>query len=324
MQNKFELFFKLTSDAQFEVARHLPTGIVLNYALVSKQHSTLFAPILNTRKFLHYVARGEHKIVEKMLDKTIELISEKGVVTDCSGRTFENISAFEYTLWAKDKPMWTVMLSCIPQNEKKHKIISILLSQYKNVKEKGVTYVLNGKRCTEHHYDFAIIKELQTQVDLLNQPKVNWDEADKQWNEGVGGAQKDFPMHVVYEYCSNRPFDPLPDFKQQPKLPLSKQFYNYATGAGEKENWFAAGSKLGVEFAIVKGPFVGGGRAAARRVGAAARRVGAVRMATGRDLVAMKALCEVRTNDFINLEQQLESLLEEQMEIDNQPDAPQT
>ncbi len=76
-------------------------------------------PIFNTGKFLHDGTRGDYGAVKAMLTDTIELIYEQGSVTDCSGRTFEKISLFEYTLWAKDKPMWTVMLDCIPQNEKR-------------------------------------------------------------------------------------------------------------------------------------------------------------------------------------------------------------
>lgn len=34
-------------------------------------------------------------------------------VTDCSCRTFFEISCFEYALWAFDKHMWTLMLECI-------------------------------------------------------------------------------------------------------------------------------------------------------------------------------------------------------------------
>ncbi len=189
-----------------------------------------------------------------MLTDTIELIYEQGSVTDCSGRTFEKISLFEYTLWAKDKPMWTVMLECIPQNEKRSQVIARLQSQYKNLVTHGVTYYLNGERFTEHHFDFenTIIKELQTQVNFKG-PNVNRDEADEQWIKGVGGAQKLLPMHVVYEYCSKRPFHPLPDFTQPPALPASKEFYNFEADEDGEEDWFAVDSKLGVDFAILKG-----------------------------------------------------------------------
>ncbi len=122
----------------------------------------------------------------------------------------------------------------------------------------GVTYRLNGKAITETHFDFnnTIIKELQTQVDSINEPGAkNWETIDKQWREGVGAAQKRLPMHVVDEYCSNEPFYPVPKFISQPNS--SKQFYNWTTG--KDENWFNGVSKLSVDFAIYKGPVAVGG-----------------------------------------------------------------
>jgi hypothetical protein len=305
MQNKLELesFLNLPSeDGKFEIARRLPTPDVLNYAGLSKHYSSLFTPILNTRQFLHYGVRGDYTKVKAMLEKEIELIYEQGLLTDYGGHTFKNISLFEYTLWAKDKFLWEAMLECIPQNEKRQKIIEKCLAQYKNLKENGVTYCFKGKYFTEPHFDFdnTIIKELQAYVDLVNQDNVDWNKADEQWQKGVGGAQSRFPIHVVYEYCSDRPFDPLPDFKEQPKT-LSKQFYNWLTS--KYESWFSLGSKLGGDFAIIKA-----GRGL--RCGGGGARVGAPR-----DLNAMKALCKARTEDFNNLEAQLEELLS----IDNHP-----
>ncbi len=316
IQNKSEVesfLFQLRPDEQVAVADHLPTSDVLNYALISKRYLTLFTPIINTRKFLHYGTRGEYGVVKAMLTDTIELIYEQGSVTDCSGRTFEKISLFEYTLWAKDKPMWTVMFECIPQNEKRSQVIARLQSQYKNLITNGVTYRLNGERFTEHHFDFenTIIKALQTQVNF-DGPDVNWAEAHEQWRKGVGGAQKLFPMHVVYEYCSIRPFSPLLDFTQQLALPASKQIYNFKTE--KNENWFAVDSKLGVDFAILKDAAAAAGGGGVSRYAVEGARAAV-------DLDAMKALCKARTNDFINLESQLEALAV----VDEEPKpAPQT
>ncbi|HHP1228858.1 TPA: F-box protein, partial [Legionella pneumophila] len=175
-----------------------------------------------------------------------------------------------------------------------------LIAQYNKVNKEGVTYRLNGKTITEKHFDFknTIIKELKTQVDSINAPGArNWDAIDKQWREGVGGAQKLLPMHVVYEYCSNEPFYRVPKFTSQPKS--SKQFFNWVTE--KDENWFGVDSKLGSELAIFK--VFSGGCASSSRYGGASTL----------DLVALKALCEVRTKDFIDLKSQLE----EQASLDN-------
>ena len=185
------------------------------------------------------------------------------------------------------------------QNEEGRKVFARLIAQYNKVNTDGVTYKLNGETITEQHFDFknTIIKELQTQVDSINAPGTkNWDAIDKQWREGVGGAQNLFPMHVVYEYCSNEPFYPVPKFTSQPKS--SKQFYNLETE--KDENWFNADSKLSVDFAIYK-PDADAAAAAGWR------------LSGGGAVVAVTALCKVRTNDFIDLKSQLE----EQMTLDN-------
>ncbi|HGC5939889.1 TPA: F-box protein [Legionella pneumophila] len=273
MENKFEFLGQSPQDMGTETASHLPTTDLIRLSMTSKGHRAFFTPILEERKvlqkFLHHVVRGEHDAVKEILKKDINLIFKKDQVTDCSGRTFHFISGFEYALWALDKHMWIMMLDCIPKNEDSKKVWAKLCSQYDHVETKGVTYKLNGAPITEKHFDFenTIIKELQTQVNSINAPgNKNWDAIDKQWREGVGSAQNLFPMHVVYEYCSDEPFYPVPKFTSQPKS--SKQFYNWITG--KNENWFSIDSKLSVDFAIYKGPRArraGGGGTAGGRAG---------------------------------------------------------
>lgn len=266
-----------------------------------QNQKSLFQPKSDVSLLLHHVTRGNHNEVEQMLKKDSTLLTQRGNITDCSGRTFSNISGFEYALWALDKHMWARILDCLPRDEEGGEIKAALHIQYKGIKERGISYLLNGIQITEKHFDFnnTIIKELQTQVDSINAPGTkNWDAIDKQWREGVGGAQNLFPMHVVYEYCSDEPFYPVPKFTSQPKS--SKQFYNWATE--KDENWFNAGSKLSLDLAIYKVAWGGECRASGRSwVGCPG------------DLDAMKALCKVRTNDFIALKSQLE----DQMTLDN-------
>ncbi|HCU5990639.1 TPA: F-box protein [Legionella pneumophila] len=305
MKSKFEYFgFKFLGQLPKELgsitASHLSTPDLIRHSKVSKGHRAYFVPILEERKvlqkFLHHVVRGEHDAWKEMLKKEIHLMYKKDQVTDRSGRTFSFISAFEYALWALDKHTWTMMLDCLPKTEEGKKVLEELIAQYDKVNMKGVTYRLNGKTTTEKHFDFnnTIIKELRTQVDSINADgEKDWGAIDKQWREGVGGAQKRLPMHIVDEYCSNEPFYPVPKFTSQPKS--SKQFYNWTTN--KDEDWFSVDSKLGSEVAIYKG---------ALAHGAAARRRLRMWWFAGRDLDAMTALCEARTLDLINLKSQLE------------------
>ncbi|MGQ3887526.1 F-box protein [Legionella sp. CNM-1927-20] len=307
MKDKFE-FNKLNSNLQIETAQSLSTPDLVNLSMTSPYHLALFKPMIDVRKLLHYVTRGEHEAVAAILKKDMSLIFKRGKVTDCSGRTFDNISSLEYALWALDKHMWAVMISCIPQNEEGKKVFASLIAQYNKICTEGVTYKLNGETVTEKHFDFenTIIKELQTQVDSINAPGAkNWDAIDKQWREGVGGAQKLLPMHVVYEYCSNEPFHPVPKFTSQPKS--SKQFNNWTTK--KDENWFDVESKLGSGFAIYKGAREDGPAGTAKGYGAAIYH----RVMRETDLAALMALYVARTKDFINLKSQLEK----QMTLDN-------
>ncbi|KTC66329.1 SidC homolog (plasmid) [Legionella adelaidensis] len=316
MQDKFEMFDELPEDVKIETTQSLSNRDLVNLAKTSKYHLALFKPVMDARKILHkllhHVTRGEHDEVKAMLKQDISLIFKRGIIVkDCSGREFENISGFEYALWALDKHMWAAMIGCIPSNEEGRKVFSQLIAQYNKVNTEGVTYKLNGKTITEQHFDFenTIIKELQTQVDSINAPGVkNWEAIDKQWREGAGGAQKKLPMHIVFAYCSNEPFSPVPKFTAQPKS-SKQQFYNWTTK--KDENWFSIDSKLSADLAIFKG---GRFRAeASEATGRVQWFPGVLAGALPLDLVAMKALCEVRTNDFIALKSQLE----DQMTLDN-------
>ncbi|AMP88263.1 hypothetical protein [Legionella pneumophila] len=300
MKNKFELFDELPQELQIETTPSLSNRELVNLAQTSKYHLALFKPMIDVHKLLYHVTHGEHEAVKVMLEGDMSLIYKRGKVTDCSGRVFDNISAFEYALWALDKHMWAKMIACIPHNEEGRKVFAKLIAQYNKVNTDGVTYRLNGKTITEQHFDFknTLIKELQTQVNSLNAPGIqDWDAIDKQWREGVGGAQKLLPMHVVYEYCSNEPFYPVPKFTSQPKS--LKKFYNSTTK--KAEDWFSADSKLGSEFAVYRG---GASHWAS---------VMSSSLGSPDDLVAVKTLYEVRTQDFIDLKSQLE----EQMSLDN-------
>jgi hypothetical protein len=271
-------------------------------ATTSKKNWTLFKPVVDIRKLLHHVARSEHDAVQSMLKNDINLIFKRGLLTDCSGRIFNDISAFEYALWALDKHMWTSMLECVPKDEEGKKVLETLSAQYDRIEKRGITYKLEIK-ITESHFDFnTIIKALNTHGNLLNAtgPK-DWAAIDTHWREDVGSAQKLLPMHVVNEYCSGEPFYPrIPKFTSLPKS--SKQLYNTITKT--KENWFNVDSRMAVDFAIFKG-----------ELPLAAGAISGEREQCPRDSNALRALYEVRRNDLIDLK----SLLAEEIWIYNQP-----
>lgn len=300
MNDKFD---KLQKDT---TAQFLSTHELINLTQTSKKLHSLFSPRVNEKKLLHqlliHVVRAEYSAVAALLQTHIHLLLQQGSVTDCSGRKFNAISPFAYSLWALDKPMWTIMLQGLSKEQNNALLIEQLLSILETLNTEGITYTYCGKQITEAHFNFAetLIKELQKQVNAANAPAPRWHFIDKQWIKGVGGAQKLLPMHVVYEYCARDRFDPLPDFKA-PVLPIRK-FYNWYSK--KEEDWFNKDTKLGLEFALYKGNSV-------NKVNVG---FGACTLHVDIDLVAMKELVRVRLHDYSLLKTQLEN----QLSIDTQ------
>ncbi|WP_258956611.1 F-box protein [Legionella sainthelensi] len=301
----------LTPDSlnlvQFHLApsQNLSTSDWVNLSMISNKHRTLFKPLVDVYQLLHYAVRSQYSEVKKLLKKDINLMLKRERVVDLSGREFQSISGFEYALWALDKHMWTMMLECMPKDEEGKKVLAELLFQYDKVCTEGVTYSLDGKTITENHFDFqgTIIKELQIQYDSLHSPQLDWDAINQQWIKGVGGAQRKLPMHVVYEYCSTDfLFNPPPKFTFRPQS--SMKLYNHRTS--KYEDWFSIDSKLGIDFTAHKGENHYGAIAA----------FGAVDGHT--ELDAMKALYEIRINEFFEFKSQATAYLE----YDNQLVAP--
>ncbi|CDZ76598.1 hypothetical protein BN59_00872 [Legionella massiliensis] len=307
MHLKTELFSSLAPDTRQEIKKKISITDLVNLASTSTQNWSLFQPMLEVDRFLQAVVNSDHETVKKLLEKNSNLLIKRGSVTDGTGRTFADISGFEYALWALDKHLWTKMLDCLAQNEGSKAIFSELDRQYKQVQEKGVHYQLNGEEFIEKHFDFenTIIDALDTQINRSNARLVNWEELDLLWRTKVGGAQKLLPMHVVYEYCSDTPFEPRHKFSTQPNA--SKQFYNWISH--ENENWFSTLSKLGSDYAIYKGAQL------------AAVRSGVIRDAAtwsnwvSIDLSAMESLYEARLDDL----DILKSWLQEQLTANNLP-----
>jgi len=304
--------YTIHSLPNYAQAELLATADLTRLVQSSNHSRALFQPILKDRKLLHHVTRCDYESVTAMLNTDIHLLHKKIIGTDCSGRTFERISPFQYALWALDKHMWTIMLDMVLQNEKKTELLDTLLAQYRQVQQIGVTYRHNGQPITESHFDFenTIINELQKQVDYrIPVGNKNWKEIDKHFVEGVGAAQRKLPVHVVIQMCSpDVSFLHVPKFISRPQP--SVQFYNYqheekaeeeifSDETKANENWYSCNSQLGVTFAISKGTSPEPPVAI----------TGSRSDASSYDLAALKALNEIRTKEFANLETLLEQPL---------------
>ncbi|WP_207385702.1 hypothetical protein, partial [Legionella israelensis] len=294
-----------------EIAGNLSSRDLAAFSQSSTNHYRLFQPILNARKFVHLVARGEENAAKAMLKTDINLLLKKECVTDYSGRTFEKVSAFQYALWAMDSHMWQMMLECLQEaanegnDDLAEEIRTALLAQYQEVQDKGLHYTLNDKDRTrvegEHHFNFQpLLGALATYVQHFSQWKRP--QREEHWCRKVGGAQRLIPAHVAQEYCrSDRQLDKSRSFKED-DFPRELEFFNKISK--KIEPWFplSKGHGLGINFAIFNVVLT---RKGAVPKGAVtipeAGKNGVVRHMARHNLTALSTLCEVRTQEVAEL-----------------------
>ena len=254
--------------------------------ICSKEQHRLFQPDLDGLKLLRFVVRGKQEKANGLLYKHPELLLKRGTITDYSGRTFKNITAYEYAYWALDTHMCRMLERHMDANT-----ATIMHQRCLDIDKNGLTYEQRGV-VIEHsrHFDLTPLKSaLQDYVvgyDNWSRTR-NWPEGVAAWM-AVGMAQRDVPVHVANEYCrSDRSFHPRPAFNEE-TLPRNLTFYNDNTG--RVVSWFplvvSASSGLGVDCALKR--WCG----SAPMVGPRHSRVVAV------DLAAVSHLDEVRTIDL--------------------------
>lgn len=294
----------LPTEMWFKVTNKLPKMDLFNFYRTSKEQKELLQYELDKATFLDFVVRGEYDSVRAALKRNIRLLFYRNEVTDCSGRTFFEISGFEYALWAFDKHMWTLILECIPANEEGKEILGILLMQYNRLREQGVSYRLNGHMITgESHFDLesTLIHQLQLQVSYYLRTggfPGEWESSNrinKLFVKGVGGAQKLLPMCIAKAYCSSEPFSQTPAFDE--RVDSKPKFYCYF----KKEEylyWYGKDSELGSNVAICKG-FKN--RAECFRAGTPIAKAKLLEM----DLAAMETFLALRTKELHDLGVQL-------------------
>ena len=174
-----------------------------------KRRKTEF-PINSAQLLSLLTAHGCEATIEQLLylqpHTFFHLLTVRCDVTDYSGRTFRNISAFQYALWAMDSQMWDMMLLSLQEAfnadyREADWIRQELERQYDEVLELGVNYTLNGQITQgERHFDFEpLIDALNTYIREYNR----WSIAERQtyWCSVVGAAQRLVPVHVAQHYC---------------------------------------------------------------------------------------------------------------------------
>ena len=149
-------------------------------------------------KFLSYVGYGCQAEAEEMLKINLRLVLASGKLVDCAKRTFENITGFQYAVWALDWRMWE------------------MLRQY--MSEEVIKEQLTGLWCgewTKYHgfmvSQYNLISALKSYISYCNQ----WDYQQREiyWCQTIGGVQSTLPAHIIHEYCrKDRAFFPCPEF----------------------------------------------------------------------------------------------------------------
>lgn len=185
---------------------------------------------------LKNVARGEQDIAETICCRSSALLLAKGKLIDYSGRVFNNITAFQYALWALDRHMWRMILKYLPRSE--------ALKQFNELKSYS----------TEHgkHFDFLpLITALTCYID--NYLLMSIDLATEIWCKYVGREQRDVPAHVAQFFCS-------PNFSKYLKGKLQEDTFQrtlviYDWSARYYRLWFPLSddNRLGHDYAIVRG-----------------------------------------------------------------------
>ena len=152
--------------------------------------------------FLEHVVKGEQRQAEGMLKKYPQLAMAQGSVTDHAGRTFNDITGFQYAVWALDWHMWSMIREYLPLEAARSQAKGFTTGRW--VEEHGV--------CASWQNLLDAYEFYLANYEILFKAS-KWTELNKLWLIKIGGGQKALPMHVFHEYCHpGQSFDPVPDF----------------------------------------------------------------------------------------------------------------
>ena len=231
---------------------------------------------------LELVVKGKQNEAEAMIiEQKHALVQVSGSVTDPSGRKFTVITPFKYAVWSGDWGMSEMILKYLPPE--------IALFQFNELDEKG----------TEHGLRFKIdplINALQTYVDKAEAWQYN-KYAINHWTKGVGDNQRLLPISIVNRYCQpGIPFDPCPNFEE-----ISTSRVD-TVKIGTVGYWYTAKLSDGMWAGFYRGTL---------KDGAAGCKSVAVKNGEGppsKDIIALRKLWEVRSNQFKSLKPELQEV----------------
>lgn len=201
---------------------------------------------------LSLVSQGNQTDAERLISLFPLLLTKRGRIEDYSGRIFENITAFEYALWALDvRHMSIMMVKALPKNKQGDAIRIDLLDQFEKHKKEGISYRLNNKDYSEKHFNF---EPFLSRLEIYQANFKQWprEQRNNYFCTEIGYEQTLFPAHIAQHYCDSeiRSFA-FHHFQEE------KFFRNLTIHAdSEPKFWFskpAADSRLGVSYAVTRG-----------------------------------------------------------------------
>jgi hypothetical protein len=162
--------------------------------------------------FLKLVCEGEQIQAEALLRAKSELVLVPGNITDLSGRIFNNITGFQYAVWALDWRMWCMMWKYLGAND--------------NARIRETRKQLFGDTSWQSQYGADDGQLINNFIDALN-AYIKFDQRKESdsaprieyWRINVVGANQQLPIHVVNEYCQPGRRDPYkPNFSDPTPL----------------------------------------------------------------------------------------------------------
>ncbi|MCW8409637.1 hypothetical protein OQJ13_11710 [Legionella sp. PATHC035] len=203
-----------------------------------KRMHTLFQPTRLgdlTQQLLCNTVTGQQDKAERLVDMHPELQLKPGTITDYSGRTFKNITAYEYAYWAKDTHMCRMLERHMDRETK-----LAMLKRCEAIEKNGLTYEQHGVEVKgSKHYDMTpLLSALKNFRDRHNNWSTLWGlQVMLAADLLIVQAQRDVPVHVANEYCrKDRSFYPTPTFKED-TLPRKLKIYH--TGSESNGSWFS-------------------------------------------------------------------------------------
>jgi hypothetical protein len=151
--------------------------------------------------FLKLVAYGKQLEVEALIKTFPNFLSMKSNVTDHSGRTFKNITALQYAMWAVDVGMVEKILEYMPQED-----VQKQLTEFKCNKVEYEIYDKINKKIIHKRENYFDIKPLQQALktyanDVTPTNSITSAKDDICWATVVGGEQLLLPVWIANAYC---------------------------------------------------------------------------------------------------------------------------